>query len=78
MKTSYHVQCRLRNRNLETVSWIPEKIAILGKPVRLKEDDGKWSVWERIVNVYHNTRRPTADVMARRNDHKNMRRMTDI
>ncbi len=44
-KTKYK-QCRLVKKTqtgqVETVSWIPEKFAVVGGVVKLKKDDGKW------------------------------------
>ena len=39
----YFVQTGLRRGNKRTVSWIPEKLAIVGQTIRLKEDDDTWS-----------------------------------
>ena len=36
-----HVQCVLTKENKTTVSWIPEKFAVVGKTIKLK-DDNKW------------------------------------
>ncbi len=41
--TEYFVQTGLRRGNKRTVSWIPEKLAIVGQTIRLKEDDDTWS-----------------------------------
>lgn len=75
MTTLYHTQCVLQRGNRKTVSWIKRTLAVVGNSIRLKEDDGTWSHW-RVVST--GTTLPTKFVLSRRNDHKNMRKMTDI
>ena len=49
MKNTYHVQCELKKGKSQQVSWIPEKVAIKGKFIKLKqyrheEWDKDWEV----------------------------------
>ena len=57
----YHVQCELRRDNgTVDVSWIPEKFAVVGRRVRLK--NRKENTWEEgwtVVKAYPEGRRPT-------------------
>ena len=41
-KQVYYSQCKLKRGNTETVCWIPEKYAIIGKVVKLKGLDEEW------------------------------------
>lgn len=45
-KTNYYRQCRLtkptENGVLQTVSWIPEKYAVVGRSLRLKNRSDEW------------------------------------
>lgn len=43
MKEYFLRQCKLRNDNRYTVSYIPEKYAILGDTLRLKDHNGIWT-----------------------------------
>ncbi len=73
--TDYHVQCTLVKGAAKQVSWIPAKFAKAGRPIKLKEGDE----WEDGWIVEHvGSKMLTADVMARQNDHKNMKKVTDI
>lgn len=80
-KQTTHTQCRL-HKNLgkvaiEQVSWIESKYAKVGRQVKLKQSNGgNWDYGWVVTEVY--TERPTQEVMDRKNDHKNMRKMTDI
>ena len=55
-KEEWFIQCRLTKEIPETnaiktmVSWIPANIALPGKKVRLKEDDGTWTENWLVVN----------------------------
>ena len=87
---AYHRQCQLRRLKLRhsaqlhidvpvyeyQTSWIPDAIAEVGFFVRLKEEDGTWEeAWE-VMEVYDKL--PTATVIERRMDYKNMKKRTDI
>lgn len=54
-----------------SVVWVPEKYAVLGKVVKLIEEDG----WE-IIEVYNT--RPSAEVNERSQDYKKTRKASDI
>lgn len=75
MTVFYHVQCELGNGDRRTTSWIKRSLAEVGNKIRLKEDDGSWSYWTVLTK---GAVLPTKTVLARRNAHKNMRKMTDI
>lgn len=49
-KNIYYKQCRLRkvekDKITETVSWIPEQFAVVGKFLQLKDDDKWTNGWE--------------------------------
>lgn len=55
-KEEWYVQCRLTKEIASTgavrhlVTWIPSKIALPGKRIRLQEDDGTWTEGWLVVN----------------------------
>jgi hypothetical protein len=71
-----HVQCNLKKGDLYQTSWIPKKIAKLNTIVKLKEEDGTWDEGWEVTHV--GSELDTKTVLERRNDHKNMKKMTDI
>lgn len=52
MKRTTYQQCRIRRRNSEQVCYLPQKFAIAGGVVRLKQGDGAWQDGWRVANVY--------------------------
>ena len=42
-KKQLYSQCLLKKGNIEQTSWIPEKFAHVGKILKLKNEDDKWS-----------------------------------
>lgn len=44
-------QCKLQKDDLVQVSWIPNRFALVGKPVRLR-DDGVWVDGWIVVEVW--------------------------
>ena len=71
MPEKNHVQCSLRKESRHTVAWIPERYAIVGKVVKLLDEDG----WE-VIEAYN--RMASAYVNERSQDHKRHRKATDI
>lgn len=65
-------QCKMRNNNCERTSWIPEKFAIVGKYLKLDEDDG----W-KVIEVY-TFAREVEEVVARSRDYKKTRTASDV
>ena len=55
-KEEWFVQCHLTKKIADTgairhlVSWIPSSIALPGRKIRLKEDDGTWTEDWLVVN----------------------------
>jgi hypothetical protein len=51
-KAIFYRQCLLKKGTLVTTSWIPEKFAVLGKVLKLKDDDGSWDNGWVVEAVY--------------------------
>ena len=66
-----HTQCYLKKGTRRAVVWIPEKFAVVGKIVKLIEEDG-WEVFE----VYNT--RSSKEVNERSQDYKKTRKASDI
>ncbi len=73
-----HVQCRLVKGNAHRVSWIPSGFAVKGKVVKLKEGDGTWNDGWVVARAARASAKPSDFILARSQDHKKMRKMTDI
>jgi hypothetical protein len=69
---TYYRQCVLVKRATQQVAWIPEEFAVVGKYVKLKEDDG----W-KVTNTSEH-RQSEEYVQAHERDHMGHRRRTDI
>lgn len=75
-------QCALERKNpdgtmiVHQVTYLPEKFAIVGKPLRLKEDDGTWTDGWVVKEVYQ--RKETAEVNIRSRDYTRQREASDI
>ncbi len=73
----YHRQCLLlRERKAYKTSWIPEKFAVKGKVLRLKDDKGNWEDGWEVVLVYG--RMDSKTVNSRSQEYKKHRYITDI
>jgi hypothetical protein len=42
MKPNYR-QCQLTKDNKKRVAWIPSKFALVGKVIKIKDDNGEWN-----------------------------------
>ncbi len=52
MRPSTYQQCRLRRQHSEQVCFLPQKYAIAGRVVRLKQFDGSWQDGWAVADVY--------------------------
>lgn len=69
-------QCRLRRGNTQTTLWLPEKYAVKGSFVTLKQD-GKWvDGW--LVESVSEASMSCAEVRERSQDYKKQRQASDI
>lgn len=75
-KSEFYIQCQLKRGTTQQVSWLPEKYAIKGKFLELKEND-KWeNGWEvmslgnkidgefliKVLHMSHKRTREASDV----------------
>lgn len=67
-----HTQCNLAKGNLRDTCWIPSKFAVLGKIIRIKEEDG----WE-VIGV-GNMKMASEEIEKRKNDYRTQRQASDI
>jgi len=66
-----YTQCLLEKKSITQLSWIPHKFAVIGKVIRLKDDDG-WIVKETYTTLDENT------VLANNRDYTKQRDASDI
>jgi hypothetical protein len=75
-----HTQCKLSKdedgRVVNYTAWIPDDVAVVGRTVKLKEDDGTWSEGWRVDERY--TTLPYTVVAERSQDYKRTRKASDI
>lgn len=69
---TYYRQCTLTKGQTSEVSWIPEQYAVLGKYLRIEDDNG----WK--VMTVGATRLAGDYLQARERDYLNHRKVTDI
>jgi hypothetical protein len=61
MKKIEYKQCGLKNGDRYLNTWLPEKFAVKGKFVKLKQADGSWwDGWE--VNTVSDVSKPIQDI----------------
>lgn len=81
-KEQNHVQAILEKKTPKGVtvqhSWIPEKHAIVGHFVKLKNEDGTWDDGWEVTGTAMQNPMPSKWVQERSMDYKKMRSMTDI
>ena len=81
-KTIYFKQCSLelviKDDKMTTTSWLPEKFAIKDRYVELKNrETGEWvNGWQ--ITLVGEERKTEEDVIRSSNDHKNLKKRTDI
>lgn len=72
-------QCRLRKKTpdgyMETTSWIPEPYCVIGKTLKLKDDDVWTDGW---VVMMASEPKPAAWVESHERDFKKNRKASDI
>jgi hypothetical protein len=78
-RTKYYYQCHLErregNQTTHLVTWLPERYAVLHKWLKLKDKNGIWT--DRWCVVYIGARRTAEQVLARENDWKHQRQVSD-
>lgn len=67
-----YVQCKLESDSMVDVRWIPQKLAVVGKLVKVKETGRLWTV----TNTYGKANED--QVIEMRDRHKDHRKGTDI
>lgn len=75
MQARLYVQCRLQRGQTRQIAWIPEKFAVAGQVVRLK-DNAVWEDGWQVGSV--GARASEAYVLLHSHDTGDMRRATDI
>lgn len=75
-RTFYSVQCRLERGKSYIVSWIPEKFAIKGKVLKLKNDFDKWEDGWCVMEC--GTKMPSDMVTDFAEGYNKFKRVTDI
>lgn len=68
----YHVQCALQRQEQHDVCWIPAKHAVMGKALRIKDEEG----W-RVTSV-GTLPLPSKYIEERKNDYRTQRQASDI
>jgi len=76
-KVSFSIQCKLQNGNRFLVSWIPEKYAIRGKYLKIKDrQTDKWEDGWQVLDV--GVKMPYEFIVNRSEDHKKMKEVSDV
>ena len=70
-----HTQCKLKRGDRELTTWLPSRYAVRGKIIGLKMN-GEWVEGYRVLETY--STRPSADVLAYRDQFRTHRDATDV
>ena len=73
-----HVQCHLVKGKAHRIVWIPGEFAVEGKVLKLKEKNGTWNDRWVVEQAARDSAKPSDFVLARSQNYKKMRKMTDI
>lgn len=73
---THYRQCRLLKGDAVTTSWIPEKFAKKGKYLKLRKNN-EWVDGWLVVEV-GDTRQPEEFVLARSQDYRHQRDVSDV
>ena len=75
-KDAFYVQCQLhRADGVKIVSWIPQSVALKGRTIRLKDDNGEWEEGWVVDETYQT--RPAEERFAASQLYKKHRDGTD-
>ena len=79
-KPQNYRQCHLKKNDgehiWEQVSWIPEPYCVVGKVLKLRDEDGRWDNGWKVTSAGPPS--PAASVEAGSRDHLKNRKATDI
>ena len=80
MAKDFFRQCRLELRSpgkvSSQVSWLPEKYAVKGKYLELKNEEGEWVNGWQVMDIY--ARFEASKVRERSQDYKRTRKASDV
>jgi len=69
-------QCKIVNNGRSQVTWVPEKFAVVGKVLKLKDDYGDWENGWVVLEV--NASQPGDYVLKTKNVWKKQRKASDL
>ena len=70
------VQCNLQKGNVTEVSWIPERYAVIGKFLKIKNNKGEWEDGWQVTATFG--KRLETEVIAASQFYRHHREATDI
>ena len=71
-----HLEKNVQGNVVKTTSWLPEKFAVVGKPVGLKDSIGNWDEGWTVSSV--GASKNAEQIERQHRQHKNHRKATDI
>jgi hypothetical protein len=72
-----YIQCELIKGNSHQTCWIPEKYAVVGKYVKIKNND-EWEDGWKVLESYNQTKLEESVLNERNQDYKKTRKASDI
>lgn len=75
--TTLYTQCELSRGPRRQISWLPNRFAVQGSVVKLK-DDGRWEDGWRVETAYHGVVLAHQELVERSQDYKRTRLASDI
>lgn len=77
-KETNYIQCALERNEWHHMAWIPEKFAIIGKFVKIKNEDETWQDGWKVVGVSDKIVKTAAEANAQSQLYKKTRKASDI
>ena len=76
MKKELYTQCKMKKDNTWHTAWIPKKMAVKNKIIKIKQNDGRWEDGWEIVEVFGEALYDDLNIQSQ--EHKTHREVTDI
>ena len=76
MRKEWYAQCKMKKDNVWYTAWIPKKMAVKNKIIKIRHDDGIWENGWKIMEVYG--QETYEDLNSQSQEYKTHREVTDI
>ena len=77
-KETNYMQCALQRKDSHHMAWIPEKFAVVGKFIKIKNDDDTWQDGWEVMGVADGTKKTAKEADAQSQLYKKTRKASDV